>query len=118
MRRVLCWVGIHDWEIRRTDDNKPYQTCRRCHKDDSLGEGLEPGPDYKIFPSGGPGELRGPSGLNPGLGAVPRLDEDRTERMLGVRMNQGREPLQASDPVGSGGRWPALTSPNQLCQRP
>ena len=37
MKRILCWLGLHDWEWRCGFENKiypfiPYKYCKRCGK--------------------------------------------------------------------------------------
>lgn len=37
MKRILCWLGIHDWEWKSGLENKiypftPYKYCKRCGK--------------------------------------------------------------------------------------
>ena len=31
MKRILCWLGIHDWKYV-LDNNTPYKYCKRCGK--------------------------------------------------------------------------------------
>jgi len=32
--RALCVLGLHRWQVQKTEDQQRYRTCRRCHKDD------------------------------------------------------------------------------------
>lgn len=41
--RWRCWVGLHKWIRKFTSDNKPYEACVRCGKENTAGEGRGPG---------------------------------------------------------------------------
>jgi hypothetical protein len=43
MTRIWCWVGVHRWQVVRTEDGRPYRRCRRCGKDDTRGDGFNEG---------------------------------------------------------------------------
>jgi len=31
-KSLLCYLGLHRWQRKRSDDGKPYKECRRCGK--------------------------------------------------------------------------------------
>ena len=31
-KSLLCYLGLHRWQQKRSDDGEPYEECSRCGK--------------------------------------------------------------------------------------
>lgn len=36
MKRILCWIGLHDWAILDWNETKGRQRCTRCDRIEPL----------------------------------------------------------------------------------
>jgi hypothetical protein len=52
--RIMCRIGLHRWERRRTEDGQWYVACARCDKDGPYDPDAVDNANRTIGPSFGP----------------------------------------------------------------